>query len=332
MSFADIARELLNSGLPVEAKLTVGERTHRTSVPNDLNRRKDNQLELLSYLEKRPIKMPPKARDDLKSVFGNPADKFDLETLDRLVELMKKFGPDDANVKLKDIPEIAEIAKVKDDLINVCQFNIILKAAFAEKAGRIKALQNILRIDDDDLSIKNIKKYLTNVDREISEKSNYWDVGEREIEDELDLPKITHKDLAFTKEEIEPQSVFDLVREFQERTNIKKFDLALKKLFPTIKYDIMITLGHPASTGPEIGRIRENIVAIMDPLTGHTWENNYALIMLRSTHEAILVGFHANEHAIMTKTLPRYRQMMVKMRNIWNVRNNFDAEFDLDED
>jgi hypothetical protein len=332
MSFADIAKELLNSGIPVSAKLTVGERSHRTSVPNDLNRRKANQLELLSYLEKRPVKMPPKATDDFKSVFGNPADKFTLDTLDSFLGIMKKFGHDDANIKLKDVPEIAEIAKVKDEIINVRQFNVILKAAVAEKAGRIKALQNVLRIDDDDLSIKNVKKYLTNVDREISEKSNYWDVADREIEDELDLPKITHKDLAFTKEEIEPQNVFDLVREFQERANIKKFDLALKKLFPTLKYDILITLDHPASTGPEVGAIRENIISIMDSLTGHTWENNYSLVMLRSTHETCLVGFHANEHAIMRDTLPRYRKILIKMRNVWSVRNNFDAEFDLDED
>jgi hypothetical protein len=54
--------------------------------------------------------------------------------------------------------------------------------------------------------------------------------------------------------------------------------------------------------------------------------------MLRSTHETCLVGFHANEHAIMRDTLPRYRKILIKMRNVWSVRNNFDAEFDLDED
>lgn len=303
---SSIAKVMAERGMRVVARLTVGERVHRFSAPNDLIRRKSNQEELLSWLEHRPTKLPPKAAEELKNIFGKPADSFDLSILDKLNEAIESV---EDTTKLKDVASVSSIAPVKDADINVKQFKRILVAALEEKARRAKTLQDLLKISDDDLSVKNLKRYLANVDREISNKSNYFDVTDREITDEIKLPKITHKELSFTDNKELPRTISAMVRQFQMlHGNEPSLEDAIDTLFSGVDYKVFVSLRSPLQTAPEIGNIRENLVHVLDKLTSNTWESGYTLVTVRSMKQVMLVGFEMHETQLVKKGLVVYKK------------------------
>lgn len=302
-----LANRLSGRGMRVTAKLTVGERVHRKTTPNDLLRRKANQEELLAWIEKRATKMVPKAADELKNIFGKPADSFELKTLDVLHDALK--GIEDATL-LKDIKEIADIAPVKDADINVRQFKRVLVSALEERSRRQKMLQDILRIDDNDLSVKNLKKYLVNTENAMHDKSNFYDVVERDI-DELNLPKLTHKELMFDYKTDLPETITDMVRVYQEQIN-EKADItkALSELFSNVKYEILLRDTRPIQAAAELVGFCDNIVHIMDALTSNAWEAHYTLVSIRSMKEIVLIGFHTHEEVVLKKAMPKFKTLL----------------------
>jgi hypothetical protein len=305
-----VANRLSGRGMRVTAKLTVGERVHRKTTPNDLLRRKANQEELLAWIEKRPTKMVPKAAEELKNVFGKPAESFELKVLDVLQSAVKSA---EDSMLLKDIKEITDIALVKDADINVRQFKRILVSALEERARRQKALQDILRIDDNDLSVKNLKKYLANTENMMHDKSNFYDIVERDI-DELNIPKLSHKELMFDYKTDLPETITDMVRMYQEQINTSaNMEKALSDLFSGVKYEVLLRDTRPVQTATEVGEFVNNVVHVMDMLTANSWEHEYTLASIRSMKEIVLVGFHVHESVALKKAMPKFRTLLSKV-------------------
>jgi len=317
--FARVTSAVAERGVPVHAKLTVGEPKHRFAPPTNLRDRKKYQLELLSYVEKHPTLMPPKASAEFESIFGKPGAAFQLVDLERVNGVVKTLHDTEDSTKLKDIPEIVAIAPVKDQEINLRQFRRVLEAAHREKEGRQAALQAQLHISNDDLSVKNLKKYLANVDKEISEKSNYWDVENRDIDDEIVMPRLTHKELAIKRTDEDPTTFADMLAKYQRavESRFKKVTIeeCIGKLFPTAKYDLLLSQHSPMQTGHEMAAIEESIIRIMDMLTDHQWENNYTLLLLRSVQQVMLVGLHGKEKPLVQRALPTYRHAVLNSTN-----------------
>jgi hypothetical protein len=173
---------------------------------------------------------------------------------------------------------------------------------------RLEELQKLLYIEDKDLTIANLDKYIRKVLSEIEEKANFWDVGERDLPDDFKVVKLKNRDLHLNNKIEEPDTVFDLVREVQEVTKWT-LDKTLTQLFGANGYKTVLALGQPMQTATEINALRDATVHFMDH-NAPGWEGHLTLVFIREIKTASLVIVNGHEETAVKKAAKKYRQII----------------------
>jgi hypothetical protein len=336
----------LSKDTEVYAKFTIADPKFSRSVPTDLKRRKENQQELLDHLEGKAFKLPQESLDRLKTYIDKPGhsvpnDKrteaggnWVLSDISFLKSLLKGKKKDD---KLASVISFTSVVTVKDEFITVGQFIAVLDKCVEDFKNRVNTLQTILHISDDDLSVKNLKRYLKNVDNDIENISNIYSVHDHGHEVDLNsIRPITHNELNFIDEDDIPDSVSDLVRALMQLTSGGEVDedghmhnvrhnapnnakegltlmKAFKKLFPSVHYEVIIDRDDPMVCATEIARINESYVKVLDSLTGHAWESKFTIATIRAMKQIVMLVIHGGEDELVSKAKPIFMNYKAKL-------------------
>ena len=173
---------------------------------------------------------------------------------------------------------------------------------------RLADLQKLLYIEDKDLTIPNLDKYIRKVISEIEEKGSFWDVDERDLPDDFKSVKLKNKDLHLNDRTEIPETVLDMVREVQE---ITKWNLerTLDQLFGKGSYTVALVADNPMQTATELNALRDSTVHFMDH-NAPGWEGHLTLAFFREIKRASLVIVHGHEETILKKAGKKYQQVI----------------------
>lgn len=226
--------------------------------------------------------------------------------LARMQELLEHLAARDPNEMKKLIADTR-----RKDPLNLTHAKFLQSIADNAKElspERLEELQKLLYIEDKDLTITNLDKYIRKVLSEIEEKANFWDVSERDLPDDFRSTKLRNKDLHLNNKIEEPDTVFDLVREVQEVTKWS-LEKTLTQLFGSNGFSIVLTMQQPMQTATEVNALRDATVHFMDH-NAPGWEGHLTLVFIREIKFASLVIVNGHEETAVKKAAKKYRQII----------------------
>lgn len=260
-------------------------------------------LELKNELEQRGVSV------QARLTVGDPKHKFSAppEEARRLMRLQKLFSHLAATQPAKMKTLITSVSSKAGNESHASYLKAILETAQELPPEQLEELQKLLYISDDELTVQNLDKYVKNVQKEIGDKGNIWEVAEREIGDELKVPRLKNKDLHISNKISEPETVLEMIEQAQLASE-NNLDRVCDLLFGS-SWNLELSATSPVQSAGEMMMVRDATIHFLDHHSPG-WEGHVSLVFIREMSKISIITIKGDETAVIRRSMKAYRSIM----------------------